>query len=57
MLHQFFNLAELAPTLLALVLLEHTKSPIVVVVLTIPALSAQVPLYLPRRFRVIKEEP
>jgi hypothetical protein len=66
MLHQFFDLPKLTPTLVALVPFKHTLylsplavSVVVVVVLVvprIPALSTKVAVYLPGRLRVVMKQ-
>jgi hypothetical protein len=60
MLHQVFDLPELAPTLVAFVPFKHRlylSLPIfvavVVVILSIPALSTEVAVYFPGWLRVI----
>jgi hypothetical protein len=64
MLHQFFDLPKLTPTLVALVPFKHTLylSPLAVsvvvvhVVARIPALSTKVAVYLPGRLRVVMKQ-
>ena len=63
MLHQFFDLAELPPTLVAFVPFKQCNilplAVIVVVVIVVPpvpALPAEVALYLPGRFGVVKKQ-
>jgi hypothetical protein len=69
MLHQFFNLSELASTVVTLVSFKHRNDVlsllpltvtiivvvVVVVVTSIPALSTEVAVYLPGRLRVVIE--
>ena len=69
MLHQFFDLSELASTVVTLVPFKHSDDisffllplavtiivVVVVVVLSIPALSTEVAVYLPSRLRMVVE--
>ena len=64
MLHQVFNLAEFACTLVTLVFFKHKYDPlsvavivVAVVVPQIPALSTYIAFYLPSRLGVVKEHP
>jgi hypothetical protein len=64
MLHQFFDLPKLTPTLVALVPFKHTLYlsslavglVVVHVVARIPALSTKVAVYLPGRLRVVMKQ-
>jgi hypothetical protein len=61
-MHQFFDLPELASTLVTLVPFKHIDdiSPLVVVivvVLSIPALPAEVTVYLPGRLSMVVKQP
>jgi uncharacterized membrane protein len=71
MLHQFFDLSELASTVVTLVPFKHNDDlpffllplavtiivviVVIVVVPSIPALSAEVAVYLPSRLRMVVE--
>ena len=67
MLHQFFDLPKLPPTLVALVPFKHNINLppaviaivfviVVIVVPPVPALPAEVALYLPGRFGMVKKQ-